>query len=51
MESDDRLPVQQHDFEFEFVWHSSPEDPVRPTVAPAIAKCYGAGNLRCDDYW
>ncbi|MFN7247278.1 MAG: cation-translocating P-type ATPase, partial [Microcystis sp.] len=43
LESDDRLPVQQHDFEFEFVGLIGLEDPVRPTVAPAIAECYGAG--------
>ncbi|BFM40404.1 cation-translocating P-type ATPase [Synechocystis sp. LKSZ1] len=40
---DERLPVQQHDFEFEFVGLVGLEDPVRPTVAPAIAECYSAG--------
>jgi len=35
--------VQQHDFEFEFVGLIGLEDPVRPTVAPAISECYGAG--------
>ncbi|HEY9648108.1 MAG TPA: cation-translocating P-type ATPase, partial [Chroococcidiopsis sp.] len=43
LEFDDRLPVQQHDFEFEFVGLIGLEDPVRPTVAPAIAECYSAG--------
>jgi len=43
LESDDRLPIQQHDFEFEFVGLVGLEDPVRPTVAPAITECYSAG--------
>jgi Ca2+-transporting ATPase len=43
LESDDRLPTQQHDFEFEFVGLIGLEDPVRPTVAPAIAECTRAG--------
>jgi len=43
LESDDRLPTEQHDFEFEFIGLLGLEDPVRPTVAPAIAECYGAG--------
>ncbi|MFM7448624.1 MAG: cation-translocating P-type ATPase [Leptolyngbyaceae cyanobacterium] len=43
LESDDRLPPQQHDFEFQFVGLIGLEDPVRPTVAPAITECYGAG--------
>lgn len=43
LESDQRLPVQQHDFEFEFVGLIGLEDPVRPTVAPAIAECDNAG--------
>jgi Ca2+-transporting ATPase len=43
LESDDRLPVQQHDFAFEFVGLIGLEDPVRPTVSPAIAECYSAG--------
>jgi len=43
LESDDRLPSEQHDFEFEFIGLLGLEDPVRPTVAPAIAECYGAG--------
>lgn len=40
---DQRLPGQQHDFEFEFVGLLGLEDPVRPTVAPAIKECYDAG--------
>ncbi|OUC11981.1 MAG: ATPase [Alkalinema sp. CACIAM 70d] len=43
LDADDRLPVQQHDFEFEFVGLVGLEDPIRPTVAPAIAECYRAG--------
>lgn len=43
LESDDHLPSQQHDFEFEFVGLIGLEDPVHPTVAPAIAECYSAG--------
>ncbi|HEY9649667.1 MAG TPA: HAD-IC family P-type ATPase, partial [Coleofasciculaceae cyanobacterium] len=43
LESDNRLPTQQHDFEFEFLGLVGLEDPVRPTVAPAIAECYSAG--------
>jgi Ca2+-transporting ATPase len=38
-----RLPTKQHDFEFAFVGLVGLEDPVRPTVAPAIAECYSAG--------
>lgn len=40
---DERLPGQQHDFEFEFVGLIGLEDPVRPTVAAAIAECDQAG--------
>ncbi len=40
---DTRLPADQHDFEFEFVGLLGLSDPVRPTVAPAIAQCYQAG--------
>jgi Ca2+-transporting ATPase len=43
LEEDDRLPTQQHDFEFELVGLIGLEDPVRPSVAPAIAECYQAG--------
>ncbi len=41
--ADARLPTNQHDFEFEFVGLVGLADPVRPTVAPAIAQCYQAG--------
>lgn len=41
--SDTRLPINQHEFEFEFVGLVGLADPVRPTVAPAIAQCYEAG--------
>jgi Ca2+-transporting ATPase len=40
---DSRLPTDQHDFEFEFVGLVGLADPIRPTVAPAIAECYTAG--------
>lgn len=43
LEIDHRLPIQQHDFEFEFIGLIGLEDPVRPTVAPAIMECYNAG--------
>lgn len=43
LDTDNRLPQQQHDFEFEFVGLIGLEDPVRPTVAPAIKECYSAG--------
>lgn len=43
LDEDNRLPTQQHDFEFEFVGLIGLEDPVRPTVAPAIRECYNAG--------
>ncbi len=37
------LPVQQHDFMFEFLGFIGLADPVRPTVPAAIAECYSAG--------
>ncbi|ARV57965.1 ATPase [Nostocales cyanobacterium HT-58-2] len=37
------LPDKQHDFEFQFLGLVGMADPVRPTVASAIAECYGAG--------
>ncbi|MGA7933084.1 MAG: cation-translocating P-type ATPase [Kovacikia sp.] len=37
------LPPNQHDFAFKFIGLVGLEDPVRPTVAPAIAECYTAG--------
>jgi P-type Ca2+ transporter type 2C len=39
----DKLPDGQHDFAFEFLGLVGLADPVRPTVAPAIAECYSAG--------
>jgi len=39
----DHLPPQQHDFPFQFLGLVGLSDPVRPTVAPAIAECYSAG--------
>jgi len=41
--SDTFLPPDQHDFAFELIGLVGLEDPVRPTVKPAIAECYGAG--------
>ncbi len=41
--SPDILPEKQHDFEFVFLGLVGMADPVRPTVAPAIAECYSAG--------
>ncbi len=41
--ADARLPTNQHDFEFECIGLVGLSDPVRPTVAPAIAQCYQAG--------
>lgn len=43
LDEDKRLPGQQHDFEFEFVGLLGLEDPVRPTVSPAVKECYDAG--------
>jgi Ca2+-transporting ATPase len=37
------LPEKQHDFVFAFLGLVGMADPVRPTVAPAIAECYTAG--------
>lgn len=41
--TDGSLPADQHDFDFEFIGLVGLSDPVRPTVAPAIAECYQAG--------
>ncbi len=41
--ADGSLPSRQHDFDFEFIGLVGLTDPVRPTVAPAIAECYQAG--------
>ena len=37
------LPAKQHDFPFEFLGLVGLSDPVRPTVAAAIAECHTAG--------
>jgi Ca2+-transporting ATPase len=41
--TDGSLPADQHDFDFEFIGLVGLSDPVRTTVAPAIAECYQAG--------
>ncbi len=41
--AEDVLPVNQHDFEFEFLGLLGLEDPVRPEVPHAIAECHAAG--------
>jgi P-type Ca2+ transporter type 2C len=38
-----RLPQQQHDFEFEFLGLLALEDPVRPEVPSVISECRAAG--------
>lgn len=37
------LPLEQHDFSFEFLGLIGLEDPIRPTVPAAIQECYTAG--------
>ncbi len=37
------LPVNQHDFQFEFLGLVALEDPVRPDVPQAVAECRSAG--------
>jgi len=37
------LPVEQHDFEFQFVGLLGLADPIRPEVPEAIKECYTAG--------
>ena len=37
------LPIEQHDFDFDFLGLVGLADPVRPTVPPAIKECYSAG--------
>lgn len=37
------LPIEQHDFDFEFLGLVGLTDPVRPTVPAAIKECYSAG--------
>jgi P-type Ca2+ transporter type 2C len=41
--SSETLPIQQHDFNFEFIGLLGLSDPVRPEVAPAVKDCYTAG--------
>lgn len=43
MIGNERLPVIQHDFEFEFIGLIALSDPIRPTVPDAVAECYKAG--------
>jgi Ca2+-transporting ATPase len=38
-----KLPVEQHDFEFELIGLVGMEDPVRKTVPQAVKECYTAG--------
>ncbi|WKE66900.1 cation-translocating P-type ATPase [Gallaecimonas kandeliae] len=40
---DRRLPLGQHDFEFEFLGLVGLADPLRPSTAPALAQCRQAG--------
>ncbi len=37
------LPVDQHDFAFEFLGLIAWEDPIRPSVPAAVKECYDAG--------
>jgi Ca2+-transporting ATPase len=37
------LPGAQHEFVFDFIGLVGLEDPLRPTVPPAVAECYEAG--------
>lgn len=37
------LPIEQHDFTFEFLGLVGLADPVRPTVPAAVKECYAAG--------
>jgi len=39
----EKLPVEQHDFAFEFLGLIGLIDPVRPTVQQAVQECYDAG--------
>jgi Ca2+-transporting ATPase len=39
----EKLPENQHDFEFEFLGLVGLEDPVRPEVPAAVKECYDAG--------
>jgi Ca2+-transporting ATPase len=37
------LPIDQHDFDFEYLGLAALQDPVRPGVVHAVAECSGAG--------
>jgi len=37
------LPIEQHDFDFEFMGLIALSDPIRPSVPAAIRECYSAG--------
>lgn len=39
----DRLPTEQHDFDFEYLGLAGLHDPVRPGVVEAVAECTRAG--------
>jgi P-type Ca2+ transporter type 2C len=41
--ANDRLPAEQHDFDFQYLGLAGLVDPVRPGVADAVAECRGAG--------
>jgi Ca2+-transporting ATPase len=41
--SEENLPDAQHDFHFDFIGLLGLEDPIRPSVPPAIAECCEAG--------
>ena len=42
-DQDESLPSAQHDFEFEYLGLAALQDPVRPGVADAVARCSHAG--------
>jgi Ca2+-transporting ATPase len=39
----EELPINHHDFKFEYIGLLGFEDPVRPNVAASVAECYTAG--------
>ena len=39
----ERLPTEQHDFDFEYLGLVGVQDPVRPDAADAVAACHDAG--------
>jgi Ca2+-transporting ATPase len=41
--SDPDLPVEQHDFAFEFLGLMGLADPIRPCIPAAVKECYSAG--------